>query len=411
MNTKKTSGISKKVLTSEYNEFRPGLNIHSVRYDVEPQAAVTDDVNFVFLPGFGVGTFHYERNMHVIADSIAEAGMPVKCYSMDWLGQSKSWPTTPEACEGLRYCATTWCEQLEWFLEQRLQGQPSYLVGNSLGGYIAVQVAARRPDLVKGLVLINPTPIWSFQAPLVSESVDIITRIAASLRPFGWNAALPAPTVLSALGSSTFNLMREKAFIEQMLTAVYADRAAFDDELIENIRTGASHPFGPDAFTSIMFAPKMPQNFEQQLHALQHDLPCLLLNGAEDPWVTPFWGDRTYRRLATRPLKPATIDATSSTLEQKPTKVNTPTTLQYYITPCGHCGHHEASDIVNQLISEWTKQVVTDKASSGSNSESYGGLLDRYEVNGVTARRSFGLYDDSVMTRLAALIDPVKVAG
>ena len=34
------------------------------------------------------------------------------------------------------------------------------LVGNSLGGLLAVLLAARRPDLVNGIVLLNATPIW-----------------------------------------------------------------------------------------------------------------------------------------------------------------------------------------------------------------------------------------------------------
>jgi pimeloyl-ACP methyl ester carboxylesterase len=34
---------------------------------------------------------------------------------------------------------------------------PVYIAGNSLGGYLAVMVASRRPDLVKGLFLMNAT--------------------------------------------------------------------------------------------------------------------------------------------------------------------------------------------------------------------------------------------------------------
>jgi len=42
------------------------------------------------------------------------------------------------------------------FIEQRLDGTPVHLFGNSMGGAVAVQVAARRPDLVRTLTLISP---------------------------------------------------------------------------------------------------------------------------------------------------------------------------------------------------------------------------------------------------------------
>jgi len=38
-----------------------------------------------------------------------------------------------------------------------VQQGPVYMAGNSLGGYLAVMVASRRPELVKGLFLMNPT--------------------------------------------------------------------------------------------------------------------------------------------------------------------------------------------------------------------------------------------------------------
>jgi pimeloyl-ACP methyl ester carboxylesterase len=52
--------------------------------------------------------------------------------------------------------------QIHDFVEQ-VVGRPAYLAGNSLGGYVAVQVAARHPSQVLGLLLLNSTPFWSFK--------------------------------------------------------------------------------------------------------------------------------------------------------------------------------------------------------------------------------------------------------
>lgn len=42
------------------------------------------------------------------------------------------------------------------FIDEELQGQPVHLFGNSLGGAVALQLAARRPELVRTLTLISP---------------------------------------------------------------------------------------------------------------------------------------------------------------------------------------------------------------------------------------------------------------
>lgn len=68
----------------------------------------------------------------------------------------------------LFFSVDTWTRQLAHFIEANMAGQgqggapaePVYVVGNSLGGYLAVSLAAARPDLVKGLVLLNATPFW-----------------------------------------------------------------------------------------------------------------------------------------------------------------------------------------------------------------------------------------------------------
>ena len=43
--------------------------------------------------------------------------------------------------------------QVSTFLQEVI-GQPCYVVGNSLGGYLAVKLAATLPDRVKGLALL-----------------------------------------------------------------------------------------------------------------------------------------------------------------------------------------------------------------------------------------------------------------
>ncbi len=47
-------------------------------------------------------------------------------------------------------------ESLAELVEKRFDGRPVHLFGNSMGGAITVQLAARRPDLVRTLTLVSP---------------------------------------------------------------------------------------------------------------------------------------------------------------------------------------------------------------------------------------------------------------
>jgi len=47
-------------------------------------------------------------------------------------------------------------QSLADLIEQSMGGQPVHLFGNSMGGAVAVQLAGRRPDLVRSLTLVSP---------------------------------------------------------------------------------------------------------------------------------------------------------------------------------------------------------------------------------------------------------------
>ena len=168
----------------------------SIAYEVAAPAPPTTAPPVLLLNGFGVGSFHWHRVMGSIA---RESGS--LCYGMDYLGQGGSWPVdcadgdAPSEA-GLRYAIDDWAEQTIAFVEEvvpnpRLSPSPNpnpnpnpnqvvladapsdgdsrggsggagaggggaggvgvRLVGNSLGGLLAVLLAARRPDLIKGV--------------------------------------------------------------------------------------------------------------------------------------------------------------------------------------------------------------------------------------------------------------------
>lgn len=151
--------------------------------------------------GFGVGGHHYERNLEQLSRHF-------RVFALDLLGQGASWPESSECepdpelgplmyrwvgaaacfrteqciCDCCRRCrccshalthtldkknpslvysilsAEVWTVQLLEFLRDVAgvtPASPAYVAGNSLGGYLAVNLASNHQDLVKGVVLLN----------------------------------------------------------------------------------------------------------------------------------------------------------------------------------------------------------------------------------------------------------------
>lgn len=86
---------------------------------------------------------------------VGDLGRHATVHALDWPGHGTSDSVDdPSACG--------FAELLPGVLERIGEG-PFTLIGNSVGGFAALRTAARRPDLVRALVLVNPggfTPRW-----------------------------------------------------------------------------------------------------------------------------------------------------------------------------------------------------------------------------------------------------------
>ena len=94
--------------------------------------------------GGGSSLFQYRKN----AAELARQGYEV--YALDLLGFGRS--TRP----AIRTTQDLHVGQLESFIETNI-GEPTALVGNGLSAAYSIRLAAERPDLVEGLILIAPT--------------------------------------------------------------------------------------------------------------------------------------------------------------------------------------------------------------------------------------------------------------
>eukprot|EP00966_Prymnesium_polylepis_P288927 6673798-Prymnesium_polylepis.1 len=124
---------------------------------------------------------------------------------MDFLGQGRtlidgtlrgSNKETLEQAE-LRFSLDIWAEQLVDYIETQHKGKKVHLVGNSVGGTIALIASGRVKERVASVALINLAPFWP---------PDLWGPEGSPV----WDGTLPAPSILRALIAFFFELFREK---------------------------------------------------------------------------------------------------------------------------------------------------------------------------------------------------------
>lgn len=290
----------------------------------------------LLLNGFGVGSFHQHKLVSELLKNDQYEARSIYC--IDYLGQGRSWPVDCQdgngpTESGLRYCGSTWVQQVLGFIEEVIIPEEGcskvHIAGNSVGGHLAVFVAATRPDLVESLGLLNATPVWGLNLP-------------------GWSGHLPAPVLPKLVGRYLFDKIRDLKTIEQYLATAYVNRDAFDQDLMEQIRSCTTGSGGHAAFASIMWSPPITTTLPNQLERVDFygclaSLQCdvLLLFGRDDPWCKPAIAQRMLRLLEGREGL-----------------------VQRYVelASVGHCPNHEAPKSVSKILSAW----LTDPRQSMS---------------------------------------------
>nr|KAJ0225205.1 hypothetical protein LSAT_V11C100039390 [Lactuca sativa] len=373
--------VSAPVRSGEW-EWKPKFKIHYERSG----SRNLDSPQILFLPGFGVGSFHYEKQLK-------DLGKDYGVWAMDFLGQGMSLPcedptqsngdleigrnsmwgfgdeTEPWA-DDLVYSIDLWQEQVRYFIEEVIK-EPVYIVGNSLGGYVALYFAACNPNLVKGVTLLNATPFWGFfPNPIRSPKLSQL---------FPSTGTFPLPPRVKKIIEIVWEKIRDPRTIGEILKQVYADHSTNVDKVFSRILEITEHPAALASFASIMLAPqgevsfgealsrnlfpyfalyidiayitfvKMLYTVDKEIYEITemipvldkvtelvtmckiHGIPICLMYGKEDPWVRPIWGLQVKRQLPDAPY--------------------------YQISPAGHCPHDEVPEVVNYLLRGWIKNL------------------------------------------------------
>ncbi len=168
------------------------------------------------------------------------------------------------------------------------QGEPVHLVGNSLGGLVALLVAARRPDLVATLTLISPAmPVYR-----VPPALD---RVVALL-------LLPG---VPTLAEKRVAVGTPEQRVRGVLAACFGDPSRVPEvrfqEAVQEMRLRDQQPWAGRALTRSLRALMAsylrvgPANAWRAARTV--DIPALVVWGAEDRLVDPRLAPRLARAL------------------------------------------------------------------------------------------------------------------
>lgn len=269
----------------------------------------SDSTPVVLLHGFGASIGHWR-------DNIPGLSAHRSVYGLDLLGFGGS------AKPRVEYSFDLWVDQVHQFLQQQMSG-PVILVGHSIGGLVAVLLAARYPEQVKGICLIScadgPHP----------EDLP---------QPFGWVVRGLTRAVVAILGCPftyplLFDRLRQRAVLRKWVEGVYKHRERVDEELLDIFLQPAFDPGADyvflDTFRAILTRPfAAPKRLLPHMHT-----PILVIWGQEDPAVPSFLADRF--------------------------KQWQPQLTLIKLPGVGHCAHDELPQWVNALIGEWVAHLET----------------------------------------------------
>ena len=210
-------------------------------------------------------------------DLMAELAPDFGCAALDLPGSGLSPPPRTAAGYSVSALAGTVIRLIEALREAGGQ-VPVHLIGNSMGGSVAVRVAARRPDLVRTLTLISPA-LPDLRVPVAAAHFPLLgLPFAGEWLARQWSARYPAEDRVAGVFAMCFSDP----------SRVYPDRFALEvaalrrrDALDYNARSVAR------AARALVAETLRPAPFSLWRAATRVAAPSLVLFAADDRLVRP----------------------------------------------------------------------------------------------------------------------------
>ena len=279
------------------------------------------NIPLLFLHGFGASSNHWRKNLK----SFVKEGYAV--YSLDLLGFGKS--DQPGIKQVGKLDNGIWCDQIIDFIKEiirPLNSKKIVLVGNSLGGLVALTCAASIPEEISGII-VSPLPdpvsidIYSSEKSSIFKSFKInLIKICLNL--------FPIELILFVI--NRFGL------IYYFLNFAYEKKESIDKELIDIVKTPSQRSSASRALRAMCFGMatrsyKLKSSFLLKVISEEKKVPFLLIWGEKDNFIPLIYGKRIANLYPWVKLK--------------------------VISNSGHCVHDEDHHLFNKISKDWIKEL------------------------------------------------------
>jgi pimeloyl-ACP methyl ester carboxylesterase len=252
-----------------------GLWVHSAGWEPSAAAAARGRGNppLLLVHGLGGSTVNWELVGGVLAEQL---GRPVTAVDLPGFGRTRGDARQPTFATHLQL--------LSCFLEER---EPAVVIGNSMGGALGVGLAASRPELVAGLVLVNAA------LPRPRGNLDQLARTAKF-------AALTVPRAATPFVRTRARTLGSEGLVDATLSLAMAHPERLDPAVRAKMVSlaGERHGF-PETATSYTLAGGTL--FRYIVGPMRGDLariqcPTLVMHGRRDRLVPVAFARALSRR-------------------------------------------------------------------------------------------------------------------
>ena len=290
---------------------------YQIAWQVE-ETSNDSGIAIVLIHGFGACKEHWRFNQKTIS-SIAP------CYALDLIGfGDSSKPNSQISYEkktyqNFNYCFDNWSQLVYDFCNEIVK-KPVLLIGNSIGGVIALNTSKKLSQKALGVILIDCAQRTMDDKRLAEQSL-----LMRFLRP-----VIKTFVRQRLLSSNIFNIAAKQKFIAKILKVAYPSQNNVDEELIDTLLKPTQSKGAPEAFRGFinLFDDYLAPNLLKEMNTSVH-----LIWGEKDPW---------------EPVKEA----------QKWFKTFECIKSLDVISYAGHCPHDEMPEKVNPILIKIIQEAI-----------------------------------------------------
>ncbi len=276
-------------------------------------------ISIVLIHGFGACKEHWRNNQRF-------CGEISPCYAIDLIGFGES--SQPKARlhneliekNNFFYCFENWSQQIADFCAEIVK-KPVLLIGNSIGGIIAIRASQLLQNKCVGLVLIDCAQRTMDDKRLSEQPIGM-----QILRPI-----LKSLVKQRVFSQNIFKAVARPFFIEKFLNIAYPTKNNLNAGLINMLYKPTQREGASEAFRGFinLFNDYLAPELLKDVNNVKVDL----IWGEKDPWEPLEEANKWFKSI--RNIQSLKI-----------------------IKGCGHCPHDENPKEVNKVLLEIIQQAI-----------------------------------------------------